>query len=191
MQAYAHALIKVWVMTPLKQRIRAVAGHPWRHGALQNPSQSQASRQRWRRPQRRRATRPRGPRRQPRHGTARHRVHPPADAACLSHGLQAHPLSSSLRGLLAPAAKAQCMATARALLAMPAANPAATEAVAEFMHRVAGSDITRCPHCARGRWLTIGCQAPLPSRYNGGGLTGNGSSAGHSCQGSATCRGPP
>ena len=61
----------------------------------------------------------------------------------------------------------------------------------EFMQRVAGIDITRCPHCASGRWVTIGCQAPLQSRHNGGKLTGNGSSAGDSSQGSATCRGPP
>ena len=96
-----------------------------------------------------------------------------------------------LRGLLAPAAKAQRMATARALLAMPAANPVAAEAVDEFMQRVAGIAITRCPHCASGRWITIGAHAPLPSRHNGGGLTGYGSSAVRSSQGSATCRGPP
>ena len=59
-------------------------------------------------------------------------------------------------GLLAPAAKAQRMATARALLAMPAANSAAAEAVNEFMQRVTGIDITRCPHCGTGRGLTIG-----------------------------------
>ena len=73
---------------------------------------------------------------QSRHDTARHRVHPPADAACLPHGLQAHP-RPSLCGLLAPSAKAQRMA-------MPPANPAAAEAVDEFMQRVAGLDITRC-----------------------------------------------
>ena len=109
-------------------------------------------------------------------------------ALCL---LQAHPHSSSLRGLLAPAANAQRMAAARALLAMPAANPAAAEVVAKFMQCVAGIDIARCPHCVSGRWVTIGCQALLRSRHNGGGLTFNGSSAGHSSQGSATCRGPP
>ena len=80
------------------------------------------------------------------------------------------------------------MATARALLAVLAANQAAAEAVNEFMQRVAGIDITRCPHCASGRWVTIGCQALLQSRHNGGGLTGNGSSTVHSPQGSATCR---
>ena len=83
------------------------------------------------------------------------------------------------------------MATARALLAMPAVNPAAAEAVDEFMQRVAGIDITRCPHCASGRWVTIGCQAPLRSSHTGGGIMGNGSSAGDSSQGSPTCRGPP
>ena len=79
------------------------------------------------------------------------------DSTVAAHGaalclLQAHPHSSSLRGLLAPVAKARRMATARALLAMPAANPAAAEAVNEFMQRVTGIDITRCPHCASGRW---------------------------------------
>ena len=59
------------------------------------------------------------------------------------------------------------MVTARTLLAMPAANPAAAEAVEEFIQRVAGIDITCCPHCNTGRWLTIGCQAPLRSRYIG------------------------
>ncbi len=44
-------------------------------------------------------------------------------------------------GLLAPAAKAQRMASARALLAMPQANPPATEAVRDFMQRVARMDI--------------------------------------------------
>ena len=123
-----------------------------------------------------------------------HLVQP--DSTVAAHGaalclLQAHPHSSSLRGLLAPVAKAQRMATARALLAMLPANPAAAEAVNEFMHGVASIDITRCPHCVSGRWVTIGCQAPLRSRHNGGGLTGNGSSTVHSPQGSATCRGPP
>ena len=108
-------------------------------------------------------------------------------ALCL---LKAHPHSSSLRGLLAPAANAQRMAAARALLAMPPANPAAAEAVNEFMQRSASIDITRCPHCASGRWVTIGCQAPLRSRHNGRKLTGNGSSARDSSQGSPTCRGP-
>ena len=43
------------------------------------------------------------------------------------------------------------MATARALLAMPPANPAAAEVVDEFMQRVAGLDITRCPRCGSDR----------------------------------------
>ena len=75
---------------------------------------------------------------------------------------------------------------------MPAANPAAAEAVDEFVQRVAGMDITRCRYCASGRWVPIGCQAPLRSSHTGGGgLIGNGSSAGDSSLGSPTCRGPP
>ena len=93
-------------------------------------------------------------------------------------------------GLLAPAAKARRMATARALLAMPAANPAAAEAVDEFKQRVAGIDITRCPHCASGRWVTIGCQAPLRSSRMGN-SSGSGSSASDSYYGPPACQGPP
>ncbi|MBZ8140889.1 hypothetical protein CLD22_13380 [Rubrivivax gelatinosus] len=58
-------------------------------------------------------------------------------------------------GLLAPAAKAQRLACARALLAMPAAQPATQEDVAEFMRRVAGLDIATCSHCHRGRWQVL------------------------------------
>ena len=90
--------------------------------------------------------------------------------------------------LLAPSAKAQRRATAQALLAMPPANPAAAEAVDEFMQRVAGLDITRSPHCASGRWVTIGCQAPLRCSRIG---SSSGSSASESSQGPPTCRGPP
>ena len=92
----------------------------------------------------------------------------------------------SLRGLLAPSAKSQCMATARTLLATPPANPAAAEADAEFMQqRVVGLDITRCQHCGTGRWLTIDRLAlPRSSRIGS-------SSASDSSQGSPTCRGPP
>ena len=99
-------------------------------------------------------------------------------------------------GLLTPAAKARRMATARALLAMPAANPAAAEAVDEFMQRVGGIDITRCPHCAIDRWLTIGCQAPLRSSRivnssGSGSGSGSGSNASDSSQCPPACRGPP
>ena len=80
----------------------------------------------------------------------------------------------------------------QALLALPAASPAAAEAANEFTQRVAGIDVTRCPHCTIGRWLTIGCQAPLRSIHTvGGGIIGNGSSAGDSSHGSPACRGPP
>jgi len=65
-------------------------------------------------------------------------------------------------GLLAPAAKAQRLACARALLAMPAAQPATQEDVAEFMRRVAGLDITTCPHCRGGRWRVLEQRGPQP-----------------------------
>jgi hypothetical protein len=80
-------------------------------------------------------------------------------------------------GLLAPAAKAQRLALARQLLAMPAANPQAREDAQAFMQRVAAIDITCCPHCKRGRWQLI--QALPPDR------------AALASVALATCRGPP
>jgi hypothetical protein len=58
-------------------------------------------------------------------------------------------------GLLAPAAKAERLALARRLLAMPAANPPAREDAQAFMRRVAVIEITCCPHCRLGRWRVI------------------------------------
>ena len=43
-------------------------------------------------------------------------------------------------------------------------------------------DITRCPHCASGRCVTIGCQAPLRSSRIGN-SSGSGSNASDSSQG--------
>lgn len=67
-------------------------------------------------------------------------------------------------GLLAPAAKAQRLAAARAALAMPAPHPQALEDAARFMRRVAAIDITRCSHCGLGQLLLIEVLAPLRSR---------------------------
>jgi Zn-finger nucleic acid-binding protein len=44
---------------------------------------------------------------------------------------------------------------ARALLAMPAANPKATEDAQAFMRRVAAFEIDRCPHCKLGHWQLV------------------------------------
>jgi hypothetical protein len=63
-------------------------------------------------------------------------------------------------GLLAPAAKAQKLAAARAALAMPAANEQAREDAAAFLKRVAGIDIACCPHCKLGQWRTSSVTAP-------------------------------
>lgn len=63
-------------------------------------------------------------------------------------------------GLLAPAAKVARLQLARALLAMAAANPRASEDAAEFMRRVAAIDIGRCTHCRTGRWR---CVQALPA----------------------------
>jgi hypothetical protein len=58
-------------------------------------------------------------------------------------------------GLLAPAAKAERLALARQLLAMPAANPQAREDAQAFMRRVAAIEIACCPHCKLGHWRVI------------------------------------
>jgi len=79
-------------------------------------------------------------------------------------------------GLLSPALKTRRLAIARAALEMPAANAKAREDAAAFLKRVAGIDIATCPHCQRGRWLTIEVLRPArgTSRLPG-----------------ANCRGPP
>ena len=58
-------------------------------------------------------------------------------------------------GLLAPATKADRLARARQLLAMPAANPQAREDAQAFMRRVAAIEIECCPHCSIGRWRVL------------------------------------
>ena len=57
-------------------------------------------------------------------------------------------------GLLAAAHKAQRLGAARAALQMPAPNPLAREAAADFMRRVARIDIEQCPHC-HARWRLV------------------------------------
>jgi Putative transposase/Transposase zinc-binding domain len=58
-------------------------------------------------------------------------------------------------GLLAPAAKTERLATARKLLAMPAANAQAREDVQAFMRRVAAIDVACCAHCRLGHWRVV------------------------------------
>ena len=58
-------------------------------------------------------------------------------------------------GLLAPATKTERLATARKLLAMPAANRQAREDAQAFMRRVAAIEIACCPHCRLGHWLVV------------------------------------
>jgi Putative transposase len=58
-------------------------------------------------------------------------------------------------GLLAPVAKTERLATARKLLAMPAANPRAREDAQAFMRRVAAIEIHCCPHCKLGHWHVV------------------------------------
>lgn len=71
-------------------------------------------------------------------------------------------------GLVAPAAKTQCLALVRQLLAMPAANPRARKVAQAFMRRVAAIDIQQCPHCRRGRWIVITQQPPEPVHLRSG-----------------------
>ncbi|MBL8482339.1 MAG: IS91 family transposase [Rhodocyclaceae bacterium] len=64
-------------------------------------------------------------------------------------------------GFMANRRKAQCLAKARAVLALPEPPPPATETVAEFMLRVSGTDPTVCPLCGAGRLAVISIQPPL------------------------------
>jgi len=79
-------------------------------------------------------------------------------------------------GLLSPALKTQRRAMARAALDMLAASTQAREDAAAFLKRVADIDIAACPHCPRGRWLTIELLRPVRSANGHAG---------------ANCRGPP
>ena len=79
-------------------------------------------------------------------------------------------------GLLSPALKTKRLAMALAALDIPAANVQAREDAAAFLKRVAGIDIAQCPHCQRGRWLTI--EVLLPQRCTNSSTSTN-------------CRGPP
>ena len=58
-------------------------------------------------------------------------------------------------GVLASACKRARLTEARTALAMPAANPKALESAADFMRRVAGVDVLRCPCCAVGRLRVV------------------------------------
>jgi hypothetical protein len=66
-------------------------------------------------------------------------------------------------GLLAPATKTGRLATARKLLAMPAASRQAHEDAQAFMRRVAAIDIACCPHCRLGRWCVVEHRAANPA----------------------------
>ena len=91
-------------------------------------------------------------------------------------------------GLLSPALKTERLALARAALNMPEANPQAREDAAAFLLRVAGIDITQCPHCPCGRWLTT--QVLLPQRGTGASAS-TGTHPHPHPRTVAQCRGPP
>jgi len=73
--------------------------------------------------------------------------------------------------LLSPALKAGRLVMARAALNMPAAIPQAREDAAALLQRVAGIDITKCPHCPCRSWLTT--EVLLPQRGSGMGIEQN------------------
>jgi hypothetical protein len=79
-------------------------------------------------------------------------------------------------GLLSAARKSERLARARLALAMPAPNAQACEDAAAFLKRVAGIDVSCCPHCRIGHWRTV--QVLPPERVSR-------APTGHSC------RGPP
>ena len=83
-------------------------------------------------------------------------------------------------GLLAAGCKAVKLVQARAALAMPAANPQATESAIDFMRRIKAVEVLQCPCCALGR-LRIIQTVPVPARLPTPGtqVLANG------------CRGPP
>ena len=56
-------------------------------------------------------------------------------------------------GLLGAATKTERLAKAREALAMPPANVQARADAAAFIKRVAGIEISCCPHCRLGHWL--------------------------------------
>ena len=66
-------------------------------------------------------------------------------------------------GLLASRHKAAKLAICRALLDVPAPQPAMVESVAAFMARVARVDIARCPRCVTGRLRFLSALAPVRS----------------------------
>ncbi|MBI3368829.1 MAG: IS91 family transposase [Burkholderiales bacterium] len=79
-------------------------------------------------------------------------------------------------GLLSAATKTERLAKAREALAMPAVNEQAREDAAAFIKRVAGIEISCCPHCRLGHWRTIEVlPASIGSRHHD----------------AAHCRGPP
>ena len=67
-------------------------------------------------------------------------------------------------GLLANRNKRALLAQARAALQVPAPPPCASmrESVAVFWQRIAGVDLTRCPHCHAGTLRVVAILAPQP-----------------------------
>lgn len=94
-------------------------------------------------------------------------------------------------GLLAPAAKADRLALARQLLAMPAADPQLCEDAQAFMRRVAAIDIGRCTHCPNGRWSAFACMLPhCPGTARAECLMPASAPASHACRGPPKSPGP-
>jgi hypothetical protein len=79
-------------------------------------------------------------------------------------------------GMLSAATKTERLALAREALAMPAASVQAREDAAAFIKRVASIEVSCCPHCRLGHWLTIEVLRAAPGRRQGDAVL---------------CRGPP
>ncbi|OGA34776.1 MAG: transposase [Betaproteobacteria bacterium RIFCSPLOWO2_12_FULL_64_23] len=65
-------------------------------------------------------------------------------------------------GLIGPAHKAVRLAAARAALDAPAPNPLVVESVEAFMRRIDQHQRLRCPHCAKGQFVSMAPIAPVP-----------------------------
>ena len=76
-------------------------------------------------------------------------------ARLLQHVLPSGVMRICHYGLLAQAAKAERLALARQLLAMPPAKPQAREDPQAFMRRVAVIGIARCSHYKIGEWRVM------------------------------------
>ena len=65
-------------------------------------------------------------------------------------------------GLLANRHRTEHLTVCRDALDAPTPAPAEPETVEDFLSRVLGTDVNRCPHCDEGRLRPIRVLPPLP-----------------------------